>query len=343
MGRPSYTRLGSNNRCANWSWEASRFRLRCVQSHTLTLPVSQNVLELLYSDPRTRPTHVTSLIHILAEDESQQVQEFVTFLLNERPVTPTVSLRPQSRIGFATFSKPPHPPTLTAEPLIEDPSEPKNTGATQTIQYMDELSDDTLPTPPSWGNFQESTLDGNDPHNDPTPARNRSHSSESFRPELPDGVPSPTSVSEVDTPSPNQYRPESTYLPDSLAGGTSGTESGPPDTPSEQTNSDAPSSQLRRGSCSMKIAIPPVAVDYIASSGITPISQRTPKSISPSLTPALVIPLPESPVVSPYLAQSISAREEDSETMLDYFLAGHQRRRLPNRLSSDSSVSVASG
>jgi hypothetical protein len=256
---------------------------------------------------------------------------------------PAISLRPHSRIGFATFSKPPHPPTPTTEPLIEEPSEPKNTGATQTIQYMDELSDDTLPTPPSWGNFQESTLDGNDPHDEPTPTRNRSHSSESFRPELPDGVPSPTSVSEVNTPSPNQCRPESTYLLDSLAGGTSGTESGPPTTPSEQANANAPSSEPRRSPCSMKIAIPPVAVDYIASSGITPISQRTPKSISPSLTPALVIPLPESPMVSPYLTQSIGARDEDSETMLDYFLAGHQRRRLLHRLSSDSSVSVASG
>jgi hypothetical protein len=47
-------------------------------------------------------------------------------------------------------------------------------------------------------------------------------------------------------------------------------------------------------------------------------------------------------VVSPYLTQSIGTTDEDSETMLDYFLAGHQSRRLLHRLSSDSSVSVAS-
>jgi hypothetical protein len=284
----------------------------------------------------------------LADDESQQVQGFVTFLLNERPVTPAISLRPHSRIGFATFSKPPHPPTPTqssAEPLIEDPSELTNDGGIQSIQYVDEFGDDTLPTPPSWGHFQssgqESASDGSDPHNDPAPTKDESNSSESFRFELPDRTLSPASVSEVDTPSPNQCRPGNTYLPDSLASGASGTESGTPATPS---NASSPSSQLGCSSFSMKIAIPPVAVDYIPSSGATPISsQRTPRSNSPSLTPALIIPLPESPMVSPYLAQSMSARDEDSETMLDYFLAGHQRRRLHHRLSSDSFVSVTSG
>ena len=289
------------------------------------------------------------MVRILADDESQQVQGFVTFLLNERPVTPAIGLRPHSRIGFATFSKPPHPPTPKQsidEPLIEDPSELRNDGAAQ-IQYIDEFGDDTLPTPPSWGHFQpswqESISDGSDPQNGPSPTRNECSSSESFRLELPDSALSPASGSEVDTPSPNRCRPGNTYLLDSLASGTSGTESGPPATPSDQSNASSPSSQLGRDSFSMKIDIPPVAVDYIASSGATPISQRTPKSNSPSLTPALIIPLPESPLVSPYLAQSISARDGDSETMLDYFLAGHQRRRLVHRLSSDSFVSVASG
>jgi hypothetical protein len=287
------------------------------------------------------------LIRILADDESRQVQGFVTFLLNERPVTPAISLRPHSRIGFATFSKPPHPPTpeqSTAEPLIEDPSELTNDGATQPIQYIDEFSDDTLPTPPSWGHFQpswqESTSDGSETHDDPAPTRNGYNSSESFRFDLPDRTLSPSSVSEV---SPNQCRRGNTYLPDNLAGGTGGTESGTPAMSSDQSNSSSPSSQLGRSSFSMKIAIPPVTVDYIASSSATPISQRTPKSNSPSLTPALIVPLPESPMVSPYLTQSIGARDEDSETMLDYFLAGHQRRRLLHRLSSDSFVSVASG
>ena len=285
----------------------------------------------------------------MADDESQQVQGFVTFLLDERPVTPTISPRPHSRIGFATFSKPPHPPTpkqSTVEPLIEDPSELKNDGATQSIQYIDEFDDDTLPTPPSWGHFQpsgqESMSDGSDPHNDPTLTRDEYNSSEGIRLELPDRTLSPVSASEVETPSPNQYRSGNTYLPDSLASGASGTESGTPGTPSDQSNVSSPSPHLGRSSFSMKISIPPVAVDYIASSGATPISQRTPRSNSPSLTPALIIPLPESPMVSPYVAQSISARDEDSETMLDYFLAGHQRRRL-QRLSSDSFVSVASG
>jgi len=287
------------------------------------------------------------LIRILADDESQQVQGFVTFLLNEGPVSPAIGLRPQSRIGFATFSKPPHPPTpkhSTADPLIEDPSELNNDGATQHIQYIDEFSDDTLPTPPSWGNFQpscqESTPDGSDPHNNPALTRNGYTSSESFRLELPDQTLSPASVSEVDIPSPNQCRPGNTYLLDSLA---SGIEYGTPAAPSGQSDASSPSPQLGRSSSSMKITIPPVAVDYIASSGATPISQRTPRSTSPSLTPALVVPLPESPMVSPYLAQAIGARDEDSETMLDYFLAGHQRRRLLHRLSSDSFVSVTSG
>ena len=281
----------------------------------------------------------------MADDESQQVQGFVTFLLNERPVTPAISIRPHSRIGFATFSKPPHPPTpkqSTTEPLIEDTSELKNDGTTQSIQYIDEFSDDTLPTPPSWGQFQpswqESTSDGSDPYNGPTPTMNEYNPPESFRLELPDRALSPASVSEVDTPSPNQCRPGSTYLPDGLPSGTSGTESGTPATPSDQSHAGSPSSQLGGPSISMKIAIPPVAVDYIATSGAVPLSQRTPRSNSPSLTPALIIPLPESPMVSPY--QSISARDEDSETMLDYFLAGHRRRY---RLSSDSFVSVASG
>ena len=289
------------------------------------------------------------MIHILAEDESQQVQGFVTFLLNERPVTPVLNLRPQSRLGFATFSKPPHPLTpkqSTAEPLHGDPSEPKDTGTTQTIQYIDEFGDDTLPTPPSWGNFQssgqKSTSDGNDLHDDPIPTKNGYNQSQDPRFELPDRALSPASVSEVDTPSPNQCRPGNTYLPDTLASGTSVTESGMPSTPSDHSDASSPSSQLGRSPFSMKIAIPPVAVDYIASSGVTPISQRTPRNISPSLTPALVIPLPDSPMVSPYLTQSIGARDEDSETMLDYFPAGHQRRRLLHRLSSDSSVSVAS-
>lgn len=285
----------------------------------------------------------------MAEDESQQVRAFVAFLLDSRPVTPTISLTHYSRIGFATFSRPPHPTTpnqSTTETLIGDPSEPKNTGTTQTIQYVDEFNDDTLPTPPSWGDFQsswqESTSDGNEPHNDPTSTRNGYSLSESFRLELPDRALSPASISPVDTPSPNQCQPKNTHLLSTLASGTSGTESETP-TPSDESNASSPSSQLGRSPFSMKIAIPPVAGDYITSSGATPISQRTPKSVSPSLTPALVIPLPESPMVSPYLTQSIGARDEDSETMLDYFIAGHQRRRLLHRLSSDSSVSVASG
>lgn len=260
---------------------------------------------------------------------------------------PVISLRTHSRIGFATFSRPPHPPTpkqSTTEPLIEDSSELQNDGATQSIQYIDEFGDDTLPTPPSWGQFQpswqESTSDGSDPHNGPAPTRNENNLSESFRVELSDRALSPASVSEV---SPNQCRPGSTYLPDGVPSGTSGTGSGMPATPSDQAHTGSPSSQLGSPSFSMKIAIPPVAVDYIASSSATLISQRTPRSNSPSLTPALIIPLPESPMVSPYGAQSINTRDEDSETMLDYFLAGHQRRRLVHRLSSDSFVSVASG
>ena len=287
------------------------------------------------------------MVHILADDESQQVQGFVTFLLNERPVTPAISLRPHSRIGFATFSKPPHPPTpkqSTTEPLIEDTPEQQNDGATQSIQYVDEFSDDTLPTPPSWGHFQpswqESASDGSDPYNGPAPTMNEYNSSESFRLELPDRALSPASVSEVDTPSPNQCRPGSTYLPDGLPSGTSGTGSGIPATLSDQSHVGSPSSQVGGSSFSMKITIPPVAVDYTATNGATPLSQRTPRSNSPSLTPALIIPLPESPMVSPYLAQSMSTRDEDSDTMLDYFLAGHRRR---HRLSSDSFVSVASG
>lgn len=288
---------------------------------------------------------MTSLIHILAEDESPQVQAFVAFLLDERPVTPTVSLRPYSRIGFATFSKPPHPMTpkqSTTEPPIGDPSETQNT---QTIQYIDEFNDDTLPTPPFWGDssWQESTSDETQPHNDHNSTENGYSLSDSFRLEFPDRTFPPASVSEVGTSSPNQYRPENTHLLDSLASGTSGTESGTP-TPSDESNASSPSSQLGHSPFSMKITMPPVAVDYIASSGATPISQRTPGRISPSLTPALSIPLPESPTVSPYLTQSIGAsRDEDSETVVDYFLAGHQRRRLLHRLSSDSSVSVASG
>lgn len=260
---------------------------------------------------------------------------------------PVISLRTHSRIGFATFSRPPHPPTpkqSTTEPLIEDSSEPQNDGATQSIQYIDEFGDDTLPTPPSWGQFQpswqESTSDGSDPHNGPAPTRNENNLSESFRVELSDRALSPASVSEV---SPNQCRPGSTYLLDGVPSGTSDTGSGMPATPSDQAHTGSPSSQLGSPSFSMKIAIPPVAVDYIASSSATLISQRTPRSNSPSLTPALIIPLPESPMVSPYGAQSINTRDEDSETMLDYFLAGHQRRRLVHRLSSDSFVSVASG
>ena len=270
----------------------------------------------------------------------------MTFLLNERPVTPAISVRPHSRIGFATFSKPPHPPTPT-QSLIEDTPELKDGGATQSIQYVDEFSDDTLPTPPSWGHFQPSwqgsTSDGSDPYNGPAPAMNEYNPPESFRLELPDRALSPASVSEVDTPSPNQCRPGSTYLPDGLpsgTNGTSGTESRMPATPSDQSHAGSPSSRLRGPSFSMKIAIPPAAVDYIGTSGAMPLSQRTPRSNSPSLTPALIIPLPESPMVSPYMAQSIGARDEDSETMLDYFLAGHRRR---HRLSSDSFVSVASG
>jgi hypothetical protein len=286
-----------------------------------------------------RPAYVTSLVRLLAEDESQQVQGFVRFLLNERPVTPAISLGAHSRIGFATFSKPPHPPTpgqSTSNPPIEDPAETNNTGTVQAIQYVDEFSDDTIPMPYFWGNFQpgwqEPAPHGDDLH-DPTPTRNEENSSENFTLELPDRTLSP---SEVDTPSPHHRRPGTAYLPDGLASGTSGTESGAPATPSDQTDSSSPTSPF-----SMKITIPPV--DYIASSGATPISQRTPRSISPSLTPALIIPLPESPMVSPYLTQSIGGRDEDSDTMLDYFLAGHQRRRLLHRLSSDSSVSVASG
>jgi hypothetical protein len=283
-------------------------------------------------------------VRVLAEDESQQVQGFVTFLLNERPVTPGIGLRTHSRIGFATFSKPPHPPTprqSTSEPLIEDPFESENTGTAQAIQYIDEFNDDTLPTPPSWGNFdpafQDSTSDGDEERGpyDLTLTSDVYNSSERFGLEPSDRTLSPASVSEVDTPSPNQRRPGISYLQGSLACGTSGTESGTPATPSDQINASSPSSQPSRSPLSMKIAIPPVAVNYIASNGATPMSQRTPRSISPSLTPALIIPLPESPMVS--------TRDEDPEAMLDYFLAGHQRRRLLHRLSSDSSVSVASG
>ena len=295
-----------------------------------------------------RPTHVMSLIRVLAEDESQQVQGFVAFLLDERPVTPEISIRVHPRTGFATFSKPPHPLTpkqSTSELLIEDPPETKNAEVIHMIQYLDEFNDDTLPTPP-WGNLQssrqESTPNGDDTHNDSTLTRGENNSSESLRLEPSDRTLSLASVSEVDTPSPNQCRPGITYLPDGLASGTSGTEPRMPAMPSNQTNTTHPS-QPSRSPFSMKIAIPPVAVDYIACSGATPISQRTPRNISPSLTPALIVPLPESPMVSPFLTQPIGARDEDPDTMIDYFLAGHQSRRLLHRLSSDSSVSVASG